>query len=108
MGNLPIERIPVVAGLAYIERVRRLPSPATVTLQAERGNRYFLQAVAVLADGEKVGYLAPEVSRRYYPAIAAHPAPVTCPARRGSYADQANSGVELILDFTSLAVQPEP
>ena len=102
----PLQRIPVVAGLAYIERVRRLPSAATVTLQVERGNRYFLHAIAVLASGEKVGYVAPEVARRYYAAIAAHPGPVTCPARRASHADHESSGAELILDFTSLPVQP--
>ena len=104
----PLQRIPVVAGLAYIERVRRLPSTATVTLQAERGNRYFLQAIAVLASGEKVGYVAPEVSRRYYGPISGHPEPVTCPARRAPHADHETSGVELVLDFTNLPVQPEP
>ena len=108
MGDPCIERIPVVTGLAYIERVRRLPLPATLTLQAERGNRYFLQAVAVLADGEKVGYVAPEIARRYYGPLAAHPSAVTCPARHGSHADQVNSGVELVLDFTALPVEPEP
>ena len=102
----PLQRIPVVAGLAYIERVRRLPSTATVTLEAERENRYFLHAIAVLASGEKVGYVAPEVARRYYAPIAAHPGPVTCPARRAPHADHESSGVELILDFTNLSVQP--
>src|SRR5688572_25525017 len=60
MGDPSIERIPVVASLAYIERVLRLPSPATATLQVESGNRYFLHAIAVIANGNKVGYVAPE------------------------------------------------
>ena len=57
-------RIPVVAGLAYVERVRRLPSVFTASLVPEPDNRYFPGAVAVLSGGEKVGYLAPEIARR--------------------------------------------
>ena len=101
-----LERIPVVAGAAYIERVRRLPSSLTVTLQAERDNRYFLDAIAVIANGEKVGYVAPEIARRYYTALAAHQEAVTCPARRATRADHETSGVELLLDFTALPVAP--
>jgi hypothetical protein len=108
MGGPSIERIPVVAGLAYIERVRQLPSPATATLQAESGNRYYLHAIAVIANGEKVGYVAPEVARRYFAPLAAHAGAVTCPVRRGSSSDHGTSGVELILDFSNLPVQPEP
>ena len=107
MGNLPIERIPVVGGLAYIERVHRLPSPATATLQVESGNRYFLHAIAVLANGEKVGYVAPEVARRYFAALSAHAAPVPCPVRRAGPSDHGTSGVELILDLSGLPVEPE-
>jgi len=29
---------------------------------------------------------------------------VTCPGRRGTYADHQTSGVELLLDFTALRV----
>lgn len=107
MGDPLLKRVPVVAGLAYIERVRQVPSPATAMLQAESGNRYFLHAIAVIANGEKVGYVAPEVARRYFAAVAAHPGPVTCPVRRASASDHGNSGVELILDFSSLPVAPE-
>jgi hypothetical protein len=96
----------VVGGLAYIERVRRLPSTATVTLQPDPENRYFPHAIAVMAGGEKIGYVAPEISRRYYNAVSAHSSPVTCPIRRASHADRESSGVELLLDFSGLAVQP--
>ena len=96
----------MVGGPAYIERVRRLPSALSVTLAAELDNRYFRHAVAVLAKGEKVGYVAPEVARRYFEPIAAQPAPVACPARRASRSDHETSGVELLLDFSGLPVQP--
>ena len=99
-----LARIPVVAGLAYAERVRQLPSSFVATLTPEPDNRYFPMAVAVVAGGGKVGYLAPEISSGYYEAIAAAPAPVTCPGRRALPSDQETSGVELLLDFTNLNV----
>jgi hypothetical protein len=108
VGDHLLQRIPVVGGLAYIERVRRLPSPATVTLQPERDNRYFLHAIAVLANGEKVGYVAPEISRQYYAPMLAHSGPITCPARRSTRGDHMTSGVELTVDFTALPVAPGP
>jgi hypothetical protein len=97
-----LRRIPVVAGIAYIEHVRRLPSGFTATLQPEPDNRYFPNAIAVMAAGAKVGYLAPEIARRYYAPIAAAGAPVTCPGRRALHSDHETSGVELFLDFTEL------
>jgi hypothetical protein len=97
----------MVAGLAYVERVRRLPSSLTVSLQAEKNNRYFLHAIAVLANGEKVGYVAPEVARRYYGPIAALASPPSCPARKSLRGDHETSGVELLLDFSGLPVEPE-
>jgi len=103
-----LRRIPVVAGLAYIEHVRRLPSAFSATLQAEPDNRYFRHAIAVVAAGGKVGYLAPEVARRYHPAIAAATEPVSCPGRRSLHSDHETSGVELFLDFTELSAAPEP
>ena len=103
-----LKRVPVVAGLAYIERVRRLPSPVTVSVQPERDNRYFLHAIAVSANGEKVGYVAPEVARRYFEPLAAHGAALTCPARRPAPSDHATSGVELLLDFSSLPIEGAP
>jgi hypothetical protein len=99
-----LQRIPVVAGLAYLERVRRLPSSVTVTLQPETDHRYFLHAIAVMANNEKVGYVAPEIARRYYTPLVEHSAPVTCPARRASPMDHETSGIELLLDFSGLPV----
>jgi hypothetical protein len=99
-------RIPVVAGLAYIERVRGLPPAFAATLAVEPGNRYFQHAIAVLANGEKVGYVAPEVSVNYYDTVAASAAPLSCPARRASRSDHETSGVEILLDFTALESQP--
>ena len=105
--NTVLHRIPVVAGLAYIERVRRLPSSFTATLLPEPDNRYFQNAVAVISGGEKIGYLAPEISRRYFEPLVArgNANPVTCPGRRATHADHETSGVELLLDFTELGVE---
>ena len=101
---LPIERIPVVAGLAYIERVRRLAASFQAELVPEPNNRYFRHAIAVMANGEKVGYVAPEIGRQYFGALAARgePDPISCPARRASHSDHETGGVELLLDFTGL------
>jgi hypothetical protein len=106
MAGSLLARVPVVAGIAYIERVRRLPAAFTVNLVAEAGNRYFRHAIAVHANGEKVGYVAPEISVRYFEPLAAHPEVVTCPARRGDRSDHETSGVELLLDFSSLPIAP--
>ncbi len=108
MADPLLHRVPMVAGAAYIECVRLLPSSSTVTLQAEPGNRYFLNAIAVIANGEKIGYVAPEISRRYHQPLAAQPGPVTCPARRASRVDHQTSGVELLLDFGALPIEPAP
>ena len=107
MADPILSRIPVVAGLAYIERVRQLPSSFTATLAAERENRYFPYAIAVMSGSEKVGYVAPEVARSYYDAVAtATGDPLTCPARRAAPSDHETSGVELLLDFSNLSVKP--
>lgn len=103
-----LRRIPVVAGVAYIERVKRLPARFVATLSPEPDNRYMRQAVAVLEGGEKVGYVAPEIGVRYYEAVLAHSEAVTCPARRASASDHETSGVELLLDFSELPVAPAP
>jgi hypothetical protein len=97
-------RVPVVAGLAYVERVRRQPSSFVATLMAEPDNRYFPDAIAVTAAGEKLGYVAPEVARTYAASIRATSSPLTCPARRASRADHETSGVELLLDCSALSV----
>ena len=97
----------MVAGLAYIEHVRRLPSAFTATLTPEPENRYFRHAIAVVAAGQKVGYVAPEIARRYYAPIAATPSPITCAGRRSLHSDHETSGVELFLDFSELPVTPQ-
>jgi hypothetical protein len=106
MATSGLDRIPVVAGTAYIERVRRLPSTLTVALAVELDNPYFRHAIAVQVGGEKVGYVAPELARRYFEPLKSHPSSVACAARRASHTDHETSGVELLLDFSSLPVQP--
>jgi hypothetical protein len=106
MAESILGRIPVVAGLGYIERVRRLPSSFTATLVPEPDHRYFRHAIAVMAAGEKVGYVAPEIAIRYFGPLTAAAAQATCPGRRGASSDHETSGVELLLDFTALGIEP--
>ena len=101
-----LNRIPVVAGLGYIERVRRLPSSFTATLAPEPDNRYFRHALAVMVSAEKVGYVAPEIAVRYFDAVQSAASPVECPARRAAATDHETSGVELLLDFSNLQIAP--
>ena len=97
-------RVPVVGGLGYAEHVRTLPAQFTATLQAEPDNRYFRHAIAVIVNGAKAGYVAPEVAAGINDAIIAAPSPLSCPGRRASRSDHDTSGVELLLDFTDLAL----
>ena len=106
MSGIP-SRIPVVAGLAYVEQVRALPSSFTATLTAEPENRYFRHAIAVVVNGAKVGYVAPEIAANVYDAVKSAETPLTCPGRRSSTADHATSGVELLLDFSNLQLAAE-
>lgn len=106
MADLILRRIPVVAGLGYIERVQRLPSSFEATLVPEHRHRYFRHPIAVLASGEKVGYVAPEIAAGYYGPLTAAAVPVTCPARRAALSDHETSGVELLLDFSTLGITP--
>jgi hypothetical protein len=99
-----LSRIPVVAGVAYRERLQKLPAAFTATLAAEPDNRYFRHAIAVLVDGGKVGYVAPEIAVAYYDAVKSAAAPITCPGRRASQIDHETSGVEILLDFSALPV----
>jgi hypothetical protein len=102
-----LDRIPVVAGLAYAERVSGVPSTFKATLRPEPDNTYFRHAIAVVVNGEKVGYVAPEVAVGYFEPLTGWTAgPVTCPGRRANVSDRETSGVELLLDFSSLPVQP--
>ena len=99
-----LSRIPMVAGVAYRERLRKLPTTFTATLAVEPHNRYFLQAIAVLVQGEKIGYVAPEIAANYYEVVKGSRMPLTCPARRASPTDHETSGVEILLDFSALPV----
>ncbi len=104
MSDSILGRIPVVAGLGYIERVRRVPSSFTATIQIEPENRSFRHALAVLVNGEKVGYVAPELALAYYPVVRDAPEPTRCPGRPARHTDHETSGVELLLDFTAVPV----
>ena len=99
----------MVGGLAYVERVRRLPTSFTAALTVEKDNRYFPHAIAVLVNGEKIGYVAPEIAPRYYDALLAREGqPVTCPGRRAAAIDREDTGVETLLDFSALDVTASP
>jgi hypothetical protein len=108
MADLLLRRIPVVGGLGYRERVQRLPAAFVVTLVPEPDNRYLPCAIAVVTDRQKVGYVAPEIARRYYEPLRARSAegPVSCAGRRAARSDHETSGVELLLDFTELPFAP--
>lgn len=99
-----LTRVPVVAGLAYIERLRELPTHFIATLVVRPDQRYFPHAIAVTVDGHTVGYVAPEVARSYYAVVSgAGDRVITCAARRASSSDHETSGVELLLDCSALA-----
>jgi hypothetical protein len=106
MASSIVSRVPMVGGIAYRERVSALPASFTATLAVEPDNRYFLHAIAVLVNGDKVGYVAPEVAPGYYDAVQASASQMTCPARRSSRADHETSGVEVLLDFSAVPAAP--
>src|SRR5262245_52677777 len=97
----PAAHVPVAAGPAYFDRIQRLPSKFTATLRAEPDNRFNLAAVAVIAGGEKIGYLPPEISRRYFETLKTG-APVECPGRRAPLSAHENTGVDVLLDLTGV------
>jgi hypothetical protein len=102
-----LNRIPVVGGLAFIERVRELPSTFEAVLKPAPGHVYFRHAIEVQVASVTVGYVAPEAARRYFEPLAAWQGEaVRCPGRRAGPSDRATSGVELLLDFSALPVQP--
>jgi hypothetical protein len=101
----PLAHTPVVAGLAYIERIQQLPSRFTATLQADPSNRFNRAAVAVRAAGEKIGYLPPELSRHYFDSLQAS-GPVECPARRAPVSEREDTGIEVLLDLTGIRCAP--
>lgn len=97
-------RVPVVGGLGYAEHVRTLPAQFTAVLQPEPDNRYFRHAIAVIVNGGKAGYVAPEVAAGMFDAVVAAQTPLSCPGRRGSRSDHETSGVELLLDCSTLSL----
>jgi hypothetical protein len=101
----PVTHIPVAAGPAYLEGVRRLPSKFTVTLKAEPDNRFNPSAVAVHASGEKIGYLPPEISRHYFELLKTGTT-MDCPGRPASISAHENTGVDVLLDLTGLPCAP--
>jgi len=101
----PVTHVPVAAGPAYAEHIQRLQSNLTVTLKAEPGNRFNLTAVAVLADGEKIGYLPPEISRHYFEPLKDGPG-AQCPGRRAPLSAHENTGVDILLDLTGVPCVP--
>jgi len=94
----------VAAGPAYAEAIQRLPSKFTATLTAEPDNRFNFAAVAVIASGEKIGYLPPEISRHYFGALKDKPA--DCPGRRAPMAAHENTGTDVLLDLTGVPCEP--
>ena len=93
--------MPVAAGPAYAEAIQRLPSKFTATLRAEPGNRFNHTAVAVTANGETIGYLPPEISRHYFPALKDGPG-AECQGRRAPVSAHENSGTDILLDLTGV------
>ena len=114
MSISPVTHVPVAAGPAYSERIQRLHSKFTVTLKAEPEHRFNLTAVAVLADGETVSYLPPDISRHYFEPLkalqalqtTAGGAGVECPGRRAPLSAHENTGVDILLDLTGVPCVP--
>jgi hypothetical protein len=101
----PLTHVPVVAGPAYAERVRQLPSRFTATLRAEPENRVNFTAVAVTVSGDKVGYLPPELARHYFPKLK-DGAGVECQGRRAPVSEHDDTGVDLLLDLSGVPREP--
>ena len=97
----PITHVPVAAGPAYDEQIQRLPSKFTATLRVEPDNRFNRQAVAVHANGGKIGYLPPELSRRYFDSLK-DGAGAECPGRRAPLSSHENTGTDIFLDLTGV------
>jgi hypothetical protein len=105
MAADPLTHVPVAAGLAYVGRIQRLPSKFTATLTAEPDNRFNLTAVAVLVNGEKVGYLPADLSRQYHDVVKT--AACQCPGRRAPVAAIQDTGVLLLLDVSGVPCAPQ-
>lgn len=107
MSKAPLTHVPVAAGPAYLDAIRRLPSKFTASIAAEPGNRFNLTAVAVHAGGEKIGYLPADLSRRYFDALRDKP-PVECPARHAPLAAHEDTGVDVRLDLSGVVLRCAP
>ena len=101
MPITPVTHTPVAAGPAYAECIQRLHSRFTATLTPEPDNRFNHTAVAVHADGGKIGYLPPEISRHYFEPLQAG-SPVECPGRRAPLSAHENTGTDVLLDLTGV------
>jgi hypothetical protein len=98
----PITHVPVAAGPAYAEAIQRLPSKFTASLLAEPENRFNHAAVSITVSGEKVGYLPPDISRRYFETLRAEGRPVECAGRRAPVSSHENTGTDILLDLTGV------
>jgi hypothetical protein len=105
VSGMPLTHIPVVAGPAYLERIQQLPSKFIVTLKAEPDNPFHLTAVAVIAGAGKIGYLPPDLARRYFPILSAGAA-AECPGRRAPLSAHENTGTDILLDLTGVPCEP--
>ena len=105
METTPLTHAPVAAGPAYAEQIQRLPSRFTATLVTEPGSRFNHHAVAVHAGGAKIGYLPPDLSRRYFDALKAS-AGAECPGRRAPLPAHENTGTDILLDLTGVPCAP--
>jgi hypothetical protein len=105
VATIPIAHVPVAAGPAYAEAIQRLPSTFKATLACEPDNRFNHAAVAVLVNGEKIGYLPPEISRRYFGALK-DTTGVQCAARRAPQSSHENSGTDVLLDLSGVPCEP--
>jgi hypothetical protein len=85
----------MVAGLAYRERLRGSPERFAASLRAEPENPYNPCAIAVVAPGGKVGYVAPELARELYDRVAGG-GEVSCVVQRGDFSP--TTGILAILD----------
>lgn len=101
MMSRVLSRVPMVAGLAYRERLAGLPATFTVTLVPEPEQPYNPHALAVHAAGGKIGYVAPEVARLCYEKVVQAGA-ASCEAFRVADPAGRATGTEALLDLSSL------
>ena len=95
-------RIPMVAGLAYRERLAGLPERFAVTLMPEPEQPYNPKALAVHASVGKIGYVAPEIARLIYDGVA-EAGTASLEARRVTGSTGRGAGTEVWLDVSGVA-----